>query len=175
MIEASARADDIRAPTIEPYDIDGAIILMVLAFFAGYINYLVQRKRAYRHAVVLEKRTFEKEFDVDSNDPIIARQICNPSFMEKIGSWLQKHDATRSTEIYIDFSKNRILYKFDYLKSDYLKTERAIQPITSETDLHHHIQLSREFIQELGVKEHMDRIYLSHHLHQIGIRSVRHK
>lgn len=94
MIEASARADDIRSPTIEPYDIDGAIIFMVLAFFAGYITYLVQRKRAYRHAVVLEKRAFEKQFDVDSNDPIIARQICNPSFMEKIGSWVHEHNAT---------------------------------------------------------------------------------
>lgn len=40
-----------------------------------------------------------------------------------------------------------------------------LQPNLSESYIQQQIQLSLQYIQELGVKEHIDRVYLSHRLH----------
>lgn len=140
---------------LSSYNLNTGVFFICLFFFTGYISYLIKKYYAYRHAIIIENRLFEKWFDVDSNDPIIARQICNPGFIEKIDIWLQKHNLKTCIELYIDFKQNRILCKFDYMNT-------RVQPNLSESYVQQQIQLSWQYIEDLHLPEDMQRILLSH-------------
>ena len=96
---------------------------------------------------------FEKLFDVDSNDPILARQICNPLFFEKIQQRVQDHEL-KECILYIDFTHKRVIQKFDY------KTQNNM-PYLSEEFIRKQILLSVDLLQTLQIEKTM-------HLHPSG-------
>lgn len=114
---------------IESQGIQPWIFLIVILLFSAYISYLIHKKMTSHNAVKLENRGFEKTFDVNSNDNIVARQVCNPILISELQDRLIKNNLNTYSEIYIDFKLNRLIYKFDYnivdnswlLSDDYVK------------------------------------------------------
>lgn len=100
------------------FNINSYIAIWFIMVVAWYIWYIINNKINMQRAITLENRAFEQEFDVDSNDPIIARQICNPVMITDIASRLKNNHLSKYVSIYFDLSTNRIIYKFDFLKHE---------------------------------------------------------
>lgn len=151
--------DDLEAFTflaeiVSSYGINVIVFFIFLFFFSGYISYLIKTSLGNRNAVRLESHEFEKWFDVNSNDPIIARQICDPTFIADLDSWLTKNNLKKYSEIYFDFRLNRLIYKFDFMLVD--KTSEL-----SEEYVKNCIALTTQMIEKISILRNMAVVYAS--------------
>lgn len=146
----SEHLDDI-SKLFEDIHINPYIAGLIIMVFASYIWWYITNKIKGQHAVKLENRAFELEFDVDSNDPIIARQICNPLLVADLSTWLKNNHLATYVTIYFDLKTNRIIYKFDFLKHD----------IDSMNDIYAKecINLTTILIQKVDFLKYMNLVY----------------
>lgn len=112
-------------------------LLFSTAFIAmiTFISYSIITRYKNRKSVNLENSTFEKVFDVDSNDSIVARQICNSHTMEQL---IERNNAFKQTgEQEFLFTENILCIKYDMRGNSVFKKleniwsdKQAIQTIT---------------------------------------------
>lgn len=138
--------------TVQWYGIDSITFFVMLFFFSGYISYLIRSRIANHNAVRIESRDFEKWFDVNSNDPIVARQICDPIFIADLDSWLIQNNLKKYSEIYFDFRLNRLLYKFDYSIVD--KSEELNQEYVKDC-----ISMTSKMIEKISILRNIAVVY----------------
>ena len=121
-------------PTIEKRGINEHLLIWWLALITGGISYAIINRYKGRQAINLENRQFEKHFDVDSNDPIIARQVCNSYVMEQITNRNKITKTKKKPEFLItdnilcikyNMMYSSIMQKFDNISSD----KQAIQTL----------------------------------------------
>lgn len=146
----SESLDDI-SKIFEHMNINPYIAWIFILIISWYIWWYITNKIKGKHAVKLENRSFEQDFDVDSNDPIIARQICNPLLITDLSTWLKNNHMDKYVTIYFDFNTNRIIYKFDFLKHD----------IDSMNEIYAKecINLTTTLIQKIDFLKYMNLVY----------------
>ncbi len=149
------KSDDLfqyLANRISSYGINTYLCIGIILCFSGYISYLIHKKAITHNIVKLESRWFEKTFDVDSNDKIIARQVCNPVLVADLQDRLIKNNLNKCSEIYIDFRLNRLIYKFDYsiFDTSWLLSEEYVKSC---------VTLTNEMIDRISIIRNMAVIY----------------
>lgn len=92
------------------------VIICMITTMSSFIGALVRKWFHNKNTVILENKQIEKLIDVKSNDPIFARQICNPQFIETLHSTLEKEKLWWWTEVYIDTKQQKVFIKIDYLQ-----------------------------------------------------------
>ncbi len=132
--------------------INSNILLLFAILFSSYLWSLVVKKIRSRNAVKLENRAFERIHDVDSNDPIIARQVCNPVFIADINTWLNANNISECTSVYFDFNQNRILYKLDY------KITPPLEKFGDEY-VKKYVALTTQMIEKIDILRYMNLVY----------------
>lgn len=126
---------------IETFGIHKNIAYISLTLLSWIIPYILISKIVNYDSITLENHEFERMFDVDTNDPIAARQLCNPYHMLKIQEWYKKHNLNNYVELYFDIGNERMIFKFDFLRRD--------QNINIEC-IENYISLSSELIQNIS-------------------------
>lgn len=100
----------------EKFGVNEPILIGVIVFLSSYIWSIIRNKLHQKNKIRLEDKQIEQLIDLKSNDPIFARQICNPAFIETLHSSLKSEELFKRTEIYIDCKEQKIVIKLDYLK-----------------------------------------------------------
>lgn len=95
------------------------VIMWMITLLSSFIGSLIRKKINSKHTVTLENKQIEKLVDVKSNDPIFARQICNPQFVETLHNTLEKEKLWWWTEVYIDTKQQKVFVKIDYLQKGF--------------------------------------------------------
>ncbi len=112
---------------LKHYSLSPFVVFILLSIIFMLTARFIQKRFDHKNAISLESHEFEKKFDVESSDPILARQIFNPSMINNFFDFQHKHWLLWRTELYIDFRKNKLSFKFDYFKNEKSISEPVIK------------------------------------------------
>ncbi len=152
-------------PLLRELWINEALFSIVFLAMITFISYSIINRYKNRKAVNLENSTFEKIFDVDSNDSIVARQVCNSHTMEQL---IERHKAFRQTgnQEFL-FTENILCIKYDMLNNNLFKKldniwsdEQAIQTII---EIYTIIKYTKNITKHIAIEDIMRNTYQYNH------------
>lgn len=115
--------------------INSNLFFFFLIIFISFTILQIHNKRRLQY-IKTESKKFEQEFDIYSNDDILARQVCDTYFIQKYSELIwNKNLNKQNPETYIDIYKNTITIKFDLWNIDKFNNEHLVYYIETSNEM----------------------------------------